>query len=728
MMWEKFMLSKSKSIGENRNGYIMNQDPNKNEFSQEIELLQYAKVLLHYWWFIGPISLIGAGVMMVYSMTLPKKYRAECRFEIFENQAIQIAGDINNSNYNYWDKNPMDKHMIMLRSSKLNGVIREEVLNQFPGLKNINLTSFTINLDPVEGADDDIIDISIDSYSKEASLQYLKLLIAGYEKLRISSNSSEVETTKNSMQSKVEDLDTQINTVEKEIVAFKTRNNFVFVSTKIEFDQKYIAELLENANKNQFALDILKPELDRLKDNPELANEVFDQLIEIVSQNNSRYSMTQTGLEQDIQQWKDRQLSKYRIEAQLKIMLKKYKLSHPKVTSLTDQLEIVEVEQDVFRKNIFSSLKGRIKTLEAQNKNYLIRADQIEDTFGQNAGVISQLESYVKQQQRLSDLRNSLHETIVALSGSGGDKYFTRMMREPFMIGGAVWPQQSKYIIKGFLVCFSISSALILLNFFLKIKRFNFSRISRENQLPCLATIPHFPAKLTKKNPFFLNEVPKSSVLAESYRSLRLFMEKNMTGKIVIFTSFGPSEGKTSTSLNTALCCSWTDKKTLLIDGDFRRATLRKVFENASKEGLMDHLKSSGKAIDEYIIKNAIGALDYLPAGSADEFITELIDGKKIKESFMQLREVYDLIIIDTAPAVRVIDTVHLAEITDSTVIVVRAGKTLAPNVSATVKRLPKDKLLGFVVNDFKSNDIKFTGSDQATHGYGYTYNYNKEY
>ena len=64
---------------------------NENEFSQDIEFLQYLKVLLHYWWIISPISLIGAGAMMAYSMTLPKKYRAECRFEIFENQAIQVA-------------------------------------------------------------------------------------------------------------------------------------------------------------------------------------------------------------------------------------------------------------------------------------------------------------------------------------------------------------------------------------------------------------------------------------------------------------------------------------------------------------------------------------------------------------------------------------------------------------------------------------------------------------
>ena len=66
---------------------------------------------------------------------------------------------------------------------------------------------------------------------------------------------------------------------------------------------------------------------------------------------------------------------------------------------------------------------------------------------------------------------------------------------------------------------------------------------------------------------------------------------------------------------------------------------------------------------------------DYLPAGTSDEFNTELIDGNKIKKLFEELKSKYDLTIIDTAPAVRVIDTVHLAEIADAVVIVIRAEK-----------------------------------------------------
>ena len=366
----------------------------ENEFSQEIDSLHYLKVILHYWWFIGPFSLAGAGIMFLYSLSLPQKYRAECRFEIYENQKVQIAGDIGND-YNYWEKNPMDKHILMLRSSKLNDPITSDMLKKYPELENIKLAPFTLNLNPVKESDDDVIDISVDSFNNQAALEYLKILIKNFEKSRIESNSFEIESTKADLEEEIDKLDVQIEEVEKKIIEFKTKNNFVFVSTKTEFDQKYIGDLLEKANQNQFIIDIIKPELERLDSKPEAATEIFDQIIEVIAQSNNRYKMNKSGLELDIQQWKERKLKKYRLEAKLKIMLKKYKNAHPKIIAVNEELELIIVELEVYKKNIINSLKGQVKTLETQNKNYA--ADQIEDTFGQNAGIISQLEGFTNQ-------------------------------------------------------------------------------------------------------------------------------------------------------------------------------------------------------------------------------------------------------------------------------------------------------------------------------------------
>ena len=92
----------------------------------------------------------------------------------------------------------------------------------------------------------------------------------------------------------------------------------------------------------------------------------------------------------------------------------------------------------------------------------------------------------------------------------------------------------------------------------------------------------------------------------------------------------------------------------------------------------------------------ASGKLDYLPAGNSDEYVTELIDGKKMNDLLDQLRNNYDLVLFDTAPAIRVVDTVHLAEKTDGVIVVARMGKTYPHHVEATLNRLPKDKIIEF--------------------------------
>ena len=128
-------------------------------------------------------------------------------------------------------------------------------------------------------------------------------------------------------------------------------------------------------------------------------------------------------------------------------------------------------------------------------------------------------------------------------------------------------------------------------------------------------------------------------------------------------------------------------------------------------------------------MKKASGNLDYLPAGQSEDFVTELIDGHRMDELLTSLRDTYDLVIFDTAPATRIIDTVHLAEKTDATVIITRSGKTHPEDLEATIKRLPKEKIIGFVINDFKKSDIKFaaTSKHYGYNGKGYQ-NYKAQY
>ena len=702
---------------------------NTAQTEQEVDLLQYLQVLLRYWWFILPFGLAGGAALLLITYYLPPRYRAECRFEIFENKVIQLSDQVQNDEFRGRSFNPLNRHIVLLKGDSINKAIEGKLLKEYPEYKEIKLKPFKIDASPVPGAENAMLDITVETYNEKAALEYLTALLANYEQMRINEGQKEIKSTRAALQKENATIDEKIATLQDLIREFKEKNNFIFLTTKAEFDKKYIAELLEKSNQKQFELDILKSQINHLEANKNDQDAVFSQVIDtIVSMSREKAGAsgaTKSSLETDVIEWKSRQVQIHSINAKIKIKGKKYKKAHPKIKEILDELEVVKVEQAVFTQNILSTIKGRIVTLKAEKDRYINRADQIEDSFGNNAGLLSQLDDYLAKLEALNELKNKVHSKLIAISGDQSDKYFTRMIREPFMHESAVWPSKIKFAALGFLLFIFLSSAYVILRFYSKAKRYDFGKIIRELQIPCVATIPRFPAGKIKKNKLFLNEMPKGSVLAESYRSLRLNLEKNVKGKLIQLTSFGPGEGKTVTSLNLALCCSWTDKKVLLIDADFRRATMRKNFPEAPRAGLLDYLKNETSSIEDFVVKNAAAKLDYLPAGESEEYVTELIDGKRMEELMHTLRQDYDLVIFDTAPAVRIVDTCHLAEMTDATVIVMRSGITMSNEVAATVNRLPKEKVAGFVINDFKASDVKFTGNNaESNSNYGYSYAY----
>ena len=725
---------------------MMQQKQEKIVQEDEIDILAYVRILVRYWWFIGPTALIGGVGVYLICLYLPPKYRATTRFEIFENKAIDMGISVHDKYRAYSDPtNPLERHIVLLSGGQINESISQNLLEKYPDLENYRLSPFNLQASPVRGAETVMLDLSVDSFSKDAAFEYLNLLLTEYSKLRLEESRKEMSDTRDVLVQEDERLNKEVSDLQDKIDEFKVKNNFIFMETKNDFNQKFIAELYEKANGKQLQLDILMPHLETLKNISKVASrdenreqqasvlsQVVDAAISFDTKNFS--SQTRSSFEIDIFEWKKKQVEYRRVQAEYQIKLKKYKPAHPKMRAIIDQLEIVDVEQAVYAKNIISTLEGRVKTMKAERHDHLEEITKLEGSISGDSTLITKYET---MKQRLASLmlsKNAIHARVLAVSANDKDKYFTRFIQKPHVLEGAVWPSKLKYSALGFIFCFGASSGIVLLLFIRRAKKYNFSKIIKEYGANCLATIPNFPAVKLMKNPLFLNTVDKGSVLSESYRSLRLSVEQKLEGgKTLVVTSFGPDEGKTTSSLNLALCWAWTDKKVLIIDGDFRRATLRKVFKDAPVEGLIEFLKTEGKEIDSYLVRGVCENLTYLPAGHSEELITELLEGKRMREVMCKLEEEFDIIIIDSAPAMRVVDTIRLSEMTAGTLVVARSGRSKPENVAQVFKRLPENKAIGFIVNDFRVAHVKYTkyGAEDQVGGYSYGYayqNYKKKY
>lgn len=209
---------------------------------------------------------------------------------------------------------------------------------------------------------------------------------------------------------------------------------------------------------------------------------------------------------------------------------------------------------------------------------------------------------------------------------------------------------------------------------------------------------------------------PHSSY-CEEYRSLRTHvLHKSQRQKLqsIVVASVNPSEGKTITALNLSWLLAQTDGiNALIIDSDLRMPSLTDYLGIEADRGLSDIL-SEKSTLKESIIKLNPAGLHLLPGGEARSDVAELISGPKFKEILRQAREMFDYIIIDAPPLGIFTDATVLINHADGALFVVRAGKTRYTEVDRVLEPLPRDRMLGVVLN--QSEDVL----EESQYNYGY--------
>ena len=195
--------------------------------------------------------------------------------------------------------------------------------------------------------------------------------------------------------------------------------------------------------------------------------------------------------------------------------------------------------------------------------------------------------------------------------------------------------------------------------------------------LPSLAVI-HRSAFGNLRHDLVINTYP-ASIEAESIRSLRTalsLLQPDESGHVVMFTSAVQGEGKSFCAMNYAAGVAQQGLRTLLVDGDLRRAWLRQALTPVSKKpGLVACLRDPS-LIDDAISPTETKNLFVLGdlRGSTDG--AELLEGENLGRLIQGLREKFDRIVIDTAPITAVCDALHFARHIKTICLVVNARST----------------------------------------------------
>lgn len=199
---------------------------------------------------------------------------------------------------------------------------------------------------------------------------------------------------------------------------------------------------------------------------------------------------------------------------------------------------------------------------------------------------------------------------------------------------------------------------------------------------------------------------PKSDFFVrEAYKTLRTNVSFALTGdsgcKVIVVTSSLQGEGKSITAMNLAISYAMTDRKVLMVDCDLRRPKVARLLRMSAKVGL-SNLIVNPDLKDEAILSTNVSGLDVILSGDIPPNPSELLGSPRMQCLIAEMRERYDIIILDSPPVNMVTDAVVLAPHSDGVLFLVRANRSERGAVIHAVEQMEyaKAKILGFVLND----------------------------
>jgi len=367
--------------------------------------------------------------------------------------------------------------------------------------------------------------------------------------------------------------------------------------------------------------------------------------------------------------------------------------AYPKLAQLNNQMKEVEVQIQAEMKKVVAKVRGQYMT--ALRREGMLR-DALEKQK-QEANKLNESAIQYNLLKRDADTFRALYEGILEKLKQAGVS--AGLKSNNFRIVDSARPPS--YPIEpnvprnlGFALLLGLTTGVGLA--FLLEGMDNTIRTTEQAQnisgLPSLGMIPlgsksardgANPKRLiiasSKEAVELITQVRPQSQMAESYRALRTSLLLSNIGappKVILVTSALPQEGKTTTSINTAVVLAQKGVRVLLVDADLRRPSIHKTLGMGPRSGLSNVLTGS-TTLEQAITRTSIlPNLFILPAGTPPPNPAELLASSAMREILGQLCEQYDHVVVDTPPTLSVTDAVVMSPRADAVVLVIRSGQT----------------------------------------------------
>jgi len=490
--------------------------------------------------------------------------------------------------------------------------------------------------------------------------------------------------------------------------------NFQSEKSIVTSDQEKnpVAQRLELLNQERGALDkelaenqALLQQLDEAETHSEL-NARVQALLRIEAINRHPVVMEQQKLLYELQ---DKEV----------LLAQKYLPMHPRMQEIHEQISTKKNQLAEACALAEATIKGHQKELQIQAHDLKSRVSIVENELNLYRSNVSILQALIQESKSREDmyqiLARRLNEEEVT---SRQDAKQITVFEPPKAGDKPVNIKKALFLASGIVlgIIFGVIVSLIAEALDRRVRgAFATQEITQLNLLGQLPFIPSL-APLGKDG-----DPDQPNVLAEAYRALRAALRLTRStpsgSQVLVITSSGPGEGKSTVTTRLGISLASAGAKVLLVDADLRRPTLHKQLGENHERGLSFLLAGETDISPK---QTGHSRVDFLSVGVRPPNPSELLHSVALPAALALWRTQYDYIIIDSPPVGLVSDALVVGELADGVILVVRDRVTTKNTLLLSLDRLApiRSKVLGIIFNA-----EQLEGS-----GYGYYYRYKYKY
>lgn len=390
-------------------------------------------------------------------------------------------------------------------------------------------------------------------------------------------------------------------------------------------------------------------------------------------------------------------------------------VNHPTVLAAADQIKTMKHQLDEGVVNLRATLKAQLDMASDRLKNVeILKDDSREEAIKRGLDAQDYVDAkrdFETDQQLLQSMK--LKQIGKNITDKMTDESIV-VHEEPQISQSPVSPNVTLNLVLGAVVglIFGVGIAFFLEYLDTSVK--SLEDVERYLQVPVLAVIP--------KDVGVLHRQSGMSPDAEAYRILRTnieFNRKNPEDNAITVVSGAAGEGKSTTLLNLAYICAQGGYATLMIDADLRRPRLHTFFDINNSVGLTNYLTTE-LMLEDVILQTPVDNLYFMPSGILPADAAGILNSRRMSELIQDVKQRFDLVLVDSPPILGVSDASVLASEVDLTMIVVQHRK-LPRNMLLRVKQAVENvggNVIGVVLNNV---DVRSDSQYQYYTSY-YTY------